>query len=110
MGVHKMNNSNKLYSTVAEAAEMTGLSQAYIRELLNRGKIDKNTKLKGIKAGKEWRIDTQSIYEYLGMQKTSTDYEKDLYIQHLEMKIEQYKDQINQFKNALILINNCLEI
>ena len=105
-----MNNNNKLYSTVAEAAEMTGLSQAYIRELLNRGKMDKNTKLKGIKAGKEWRIDTQSIYEYLGIQKTSTDYEKDLYIQHLEMKIEQYKDQINQFKNALILINNCLEI
>lgn len=105
-----MNNNNKLYSTVAEAAEMTGLSQAYIRELLNRGKIDKNIKLKGIKAGKEWRIDTQSIYEYLGIQKTSTDYEKDLYIQHLEMKIEQYKDRINQFKNALILINNCLEI
>lgn len=105
-----MNNNNKLYSTVAEAAEMTGLSEGYIRELLNRGKIDKNIKLKGIKAGKEWRIDTQSIYEYLGIQKTSTDYEKDLYIQHLEMKIEQYKDQINQFKNALILINNCLEI
>lgn len=105
-----MNNNNKLYSTVAEAAEMTGLSEGYIRELLNRGKIDKNIKLKGIKAGKEWRIDTQSIYEYLGIHKTSTDYEKDLYIQHLEMKIEQYKDQINQFKNALILINNCLEI
>ena len=41
-----MNNNNKLYSTVAEAAEMTGLSQAYIRELLNRGKMAKNTKLK----------------------------------------------------------------
>ena len=53
-----MNENKKLYSTVAE---MTGLSQAYIRELLNRGKIDKSIKIKGTKAGKEWRIDTQSV-------------------------------------------------
>lgn len=105
-----MNNSNKLYSTVAEAAEMTGLSEGYIRELLNRGKIDKNIKLKGIKAGKEWRIDTQSIYEYLGMQKTSTDYEKELYIKDLEKQIKVYKGQIDKFKNIIEVLHNSLVI
>lgn len=105
-----MNNNNKLYSTVAEAAEMTGLSKAYIREILNRGKIDKSIKLKGMKAGKEWRIDTQSIYEYLGVQKSITDYEKELYIKDLENRIEVYKNQIDQFKNMIGALNNLLYV
>lgn len=105
-----MNNNNKLYSTVAEAAEMTGLSQAYIRELLNRSKLDKSIKLKGAKAGKEWRIDTQSIYEYLGVQKANAEYTKDLYIKELEKQIEIYKGQINHFKSVLGILYNILEV
>lgn len=103
-----MNNNNKLYLTVAEAAEMTGLSKAYIREILNRGKIDKSIKLKGTKVGKEWRIDTQSIYEYLGIQKSIISYEKELYIKDLENQIEVYKGQIYQFKNIIEVLHNSL--
>jgi len=43
-----MNKNNKLYSTVAEAAEMMAVSRAYARELLNRGKVDKSIKIKGM--------------------------------------------------------------
>ncbi|MBE6048602.1 MAG: hypothetical protein E7213_09425 [Clostridium sp.] len=43
-----MNKNNKLYSTVAEAAEMMAVSRAYVRELLNRGKVDKSIKIKGM--------------------------------------------------------------
>lgn len=100
-----MNENKKLYSTVAE---MTGLSQAYIRELLNRGKIDKSIKIKGTKAGKEWRIDTQSVYEYLGVQKSTMNYEKDLHIKELENQIRIYKGQLEYLKGVLQMINEII--
>lgn len=103
-----MNNNNKLYSTVAEAAEMTGLSKAYIREILNRGKIDKSIKLKGTKVGKEWRIDIHSIYEYLGIQKSITDYEKELHIKELENQIRIYKGQLEYLKGALQMLSEMI--
>lgn len=105
-----MNNNNKLYSTVAEAAEMMGVSCSYIRELLNRAKTDSMIKLKGKKVGKEWRIDTKSINDQLGINITDTDFEKDLYIQKLEEKIKIYEIKLDSIKALIGSASNMLNL
>ena len=75
--------------TTEEAAERTGHSPAYIREILNRAQYDKSIKLRGTKCGKEWRIDEKSVNEYLGIDINEKDYKKDLYIKELEGKVKE---------------------
>lgn len=102
-----MNKENrKAYSTVAEAAEIMGVTAAYVREILNRAKVDDTIKLKGTKLGKQWRIDTQSIYEYMGIQTSDSD--KDAYIKELERQVKYYNGQLDHFKNILNMISTLI--
>ncbi|MDC4241284.1 helix-turn-helix domain-containing protein [Clostridium tertium] len=88
----------KQWSTTEEVAERTGHSAAYIREILNRSQYDKSIKLRGTKCGKEWRIDSKSVDEYLGIEVSKEDYKKDLYIKELEGKVKAYEIKINAFE------------
>lgn len=92
----------KIYSTVAEAAKIMGVSDAYVRELLNRAKIDSTIKLKGKKIGKSWRICTKSISEYLGIE-VNTDDEKNRYIKELEVKIKTYEEKLRFIESILMV-------
>jgi hypothetical protein len=86
------------WSTVKEAAEKIGVTEAYIREILNKGQYDKSIKLKGTKIGKEWRVVSQSINEFLGINIDEESYKKDLYIKELEGKVKAYEIKIQSFE------------
>ena len=98
-----MNRENKELLTVKETAEMIGVSPAYIRELLNKGKHDANVKLKGVKVGKEWRISTKSIYDYVGIELVEKN-KKDIYIKELEDRIRDNKELIGVLKSMYISV------
>lgn len=99
-------DERKIYSKVTEAADIMGVKPAYVRNLLNRAMTDDTIKLRGTKIGKEWRIDTQSIYDYLGVNNRNTFYEKDMYIKELEQQIHLYKLQIEHYKNIVSMVAN----
>lgn len=96
------------WSTVKEAAEKIGVTEAYIREILNRGQHDKTIKLKGTKIGKEWRVNSQSINDYLGINVDEESYKKDLYIKELEGKLKSLETQILAFKSVASSLNNII--
>jgi hypothetical protein len=98
----------KDWSTVNEAAEKTGHTPAYIRELLIKAQYDKSIKLKGVKCGKEWRINSKSINEYLGINIDEESYKKDLYIKELEGKVKTYQMQLEAFKQVAGSLNNII--
>ncbi|MDU4479721.1 helix-turn-helix domain-containing protein [Clostridium sp.] len=102
--------ANKIYSTVHEVAEKLGVTEAYVRELLNRGKIDKTIKLRGTKIGKEWRIDSKSINEYLGIEIDEKEYKKDLYIKELEGKVKALEIKIKSFKTVADSLNQIIGV
>lgn len=99
---------NKLYSTVPEVSEKLGVTEAYVRELLNRAKVDKNIKLRGTKIGKEWRIDTKSVNEYLGINVDEKEYKKDLYIKELEGKVKTLEMKIKSFQTIANSLNQII--
>ena len=99
-----MSKQNKQVSTVTEAADIIGVTPAYVREVLNRAKADNTIKLKGTKVGKEWRIDTQSIYEYLGLANSNSSIDKDTYIEDLERQVQYYKGQFDHYKSIVNMI------
>ncbi|NFO05301.1 helix-turn-helix domain-containing protein [Clostridium botulinum] len=93
-----MSNITRQYKTVSEAAQQLGVTNEYVRELLNRALVDKSIKLRGTKIGKEWRIDPKSVNDFLGINVDEESYKKDLYIKELEGKIKTYEVQVNSFK------------
>ncbi|WP_252234773.1 excisionase family DNA-binding protein [Clostridium sp. ZS1] len=93
-----MSNITRKYKTVSEAAQQLGVTNEYVRELLNRALVDKSIKLRGTKVGKEWRIDPKSVNDLLGINVDEESYKKDLYIKELEGKIKTYEVQVNSFK------------
>lgn len=103
-----MSEFKRLYATVKEVAEKLGVTEAYVRELLNRTQYDKSIKLKGTKVGKEWRIDPKSINEYLGIDIDEESYKKDLYIKELEGKVRSLETQILAFKSVASSLNNII--
>jgi len=98
----------KGWSTVKEAAEKIGVTEAYIREILNRGQYDKSIKLKGTKIGKEWRVNYQSINDFLGINVDEESYKKDLEIAQLRGKIKSYEIQLQAFKSVASSLNNII--
>lgn len=94
--------------TTEEAAERTGHSPAYIREILNRAQYDKSIKLRGTKCGKEWRIDEKSVNEYLGIDINDKDYKKDLYIKELEGKVKAYEVKIKAYETLAITLQGLI--
>lgn len=96
------------YATVKEASEKLGVTEAYVREILNRAQYDKSIKLEGTKVGKEWRINPKSINEYLGIDIDEKDYKKDLYIKELEGKVRTLETQIQAFKQVASSLNNII--
>lgn len=102
--------SSKDWSTVNEAAEKTGHTPAYIRELLIKAQYDNSIKLKGVKCGKEWRINSKSINEYLGIDIDEESYKKDLEIAELKGKLKSYEMQLQAFKSVASSLNNIIEL
>lgn len=98
----------KGWSTVREAAEKLGVTPEYVREILNRSQHDKSIKLKGTKIGKEWRIISKSINDFLGINVDEESYKKDLYIKELEGKVKSLETQILAFKSIASSLNNVI--
>jgi hypothetical protein len=107
-GVIIMSNIAKPYKTVPEAAQQLGVTNEYVRELLNRAQIDKSIKLKGTKIGKEWRIIPKSINDFLGIDRDEESYKKDLEIAELRGKIKSYEMQLQAFKSVANSLNNII--
>ena len=99
---------NKDWSTTEEVAKRTGHTPAYIREILNRAQYDKSIKLRGTKCGKEWRIDSKSVDEYLGLEVSKEDYKKDLYIKELEGKVKAYEIKIQAFETLAVTLQGLI--
>ena len=72
-----MSSIAKQYKTVPEAAQQLGVTNEYVRELLNRAQHDKSIKLKGTKVGKEWRIDPKSINDFLGIDRDEESFSQE---------------------------------
>lgn len=96
--------------TVEETAERLGITKSYTRELLNRSQYDDSIKLKGTKIGKEWRVDSKSINDFLGINVDEEDYKKDLYIKELEGRLKTLETQVQAFKSIAISLNNIIEL
>ena len=96
------------WSTVKETAEKVGVTEAYVREILNRAQHDKSIKLKGTKIGKEWKVSYKSINEFLGINVDEESYKKDLYIKELEGKVKTYQMQLEAFKQVAGSLNNII--
>lgn len=96
------------WSTVKEAAEKIGVTEAYIREILNRGQCDKSIKLKGTKVGKEWRVNSKSINDFLGINVDEESYKKDLYIMELEGKVKAYEIKIQAFETLAVTLQGLI--
>ena len=94
--------------TTDETAEYLGVTPAYVRELLNRSQYDSSIKLKGTKCGKEWRIDRNSVNDYLGISIDENNYKKDLYIKELEGKVELYKTKLKAFEALAVTLQGLL--
>ncbi len=105
-----MSEITRSYATVKEASEKLGVTEAYVREILNRAQYDKSIKLKGTKIGKEWRVDSKSINEFLGINIDEKDYKKDVYIKELEGKVKTLETQIQAFKSVASSLNNIIEM
>ena len=103
-----MSNIARPYKTVPEAAQQLGVTNEYVRELLNRAQHDKSIKLKGTKVGKEWRIDPKSINDFLGIDRDEESYKKDLEIAELKGKIKSYEMQLQAFKSVASSLNNII--
>lgn len=86
------------------------LYEVYVRELLNRAKTDDTIRLRGTKIDKAWRIDTQSIYEQLGINNSNPSYEKEIYIKELEQQIQFYRVKHELYKNKLSMIKSLIVI
>lgn len=98
----------KLWLNTDEVAERIGTTPAFVRELLNRAEHDKTIKLRGTKCGKEWRIDSKSVNEYLGISVDEESFKKDLYIKELEGKIKAYEIKINAFETLAITLQGLI--
>jgi DNA-binding Lrp family transcriptional regulator len=98
------------WSTVKEAAEKIGVTEAYIREILNRAQHDKSIKLKGTKVGKEWKVNSQSINDFLGINVDEESYKKDLYIKELEGKVKNLETKIQAFTQVASSLNNIIAL
>lgn len=96
------------YYTVNEVAGRLGVTPEYVRELLRRSEIDGSGKIKGIKVGKEWRINPKSVDVFLGVEVDTISYKKDLRIKELEGKVIQYEVQINALKGMINTFNNLI--
>lgn len=103
-----ISDSGKQYKTVPEAAQQLGVTNEYVRELLNRAQYDKSIKLRGTKIGKEWRINPKSINDFLGINIDEESYKKDLYIKELEGKLKSLETQILAFKSVASSLNNII--
>lgn len=99
---------NREWLTTEEVSIRTGHSVAYIRELVNRAQYDKSIKLRGTKCGKEWRIDSKSVDEYLGIEVSEEDYKKDLYIKELEGKVKAYEIKIQAFETLAVTLQGLI--
>lgn len=86
--------------TIKEFADKANLSEDHVRALLRGGK------LKGVKAGREWRISSTEADSFLGIN-TAADYKRELYIKDLEGKVKSYEVQLCALKNV---INSITEI
>lgn len=98
------------WSTVKEAAEKLGVTPEYVREILNRSQHDKSIKLKGTKIGKEWRVNSQSINDFLGINVDEESYKKDLYIKELEGKVKNLETKIQAFTQVASSLNNIIAL
>lgn len=103
-----MSDIAKQYKTVPEAAQQLGVTNEYVRELLNRAQYDKSIKLRGTKIGKEWRIDPKSINDFLGIDRDEESYKKDLEIAELKGKIKSLETQIQAFRSVASSLNNII--
>lgn len=97
-------SKNRCWLTTEEVAECTGHTSAYVRELLNRAQYDSSIKLKGTKCGKEWRIDSKSVNDYLGISIDENNYKKDLYIKELEGKVKLYETKLQAFETLAVTL------
>lgn len=105
-----MSNIARPYKTVPEAAQQLGVTNEYVRELLNRAQYDKSIKLKGTKVGREWRLDPKSINDFLGIDRDEESYKKDLEIVELKGKVKSLETQIQAFKSVASSLNNIIGI
>ena len=99
-----MNDYKKKMLSVEEFSQKGNITVTYARQLLREGKI------RGVKLGKEWRVDNKEVDIYLGI---TTDIEivrKDMYIKELETKLKNYEMQINTFRNIVGTLGNIVGI
>jgi len=88
---------------IEEASVMANLTKSHLRQLLREGKI------KGIKAGKEWRIAREELNRYLGIKTDMQSLEKDIYIKELEGKVKYYQFVLNTVKGNVSNIEDLLQ-
>lgn len=89
--------------SIKEVAETAKLTEQHVRQLLREGKI------KGTKAGKEWRVAKEDLNRYLGIQTDTQALEKDLYIKELEGKIKTYQVQMTTLRNLVGTLDNIVK-
>lgn len=65
-------------------------------------------KLKAVKTGKEYVVTLKEIHKYLGIETTSENMERELYIKELEGKIKNYEIQVGALKNCISMMQNVI--
>ena len=63
-------------------------------------------KLKAVKVGKEYVVNMDELYRYLGIETSSQGMQRELYIKELESKIKNYETQINALKNCITMMQS----
>ncbi len=94
----------KAMITIKEFAMKSGLTEDHVRALLRDGR------LKGIKAGKEWRISSVEADSFLGIKDSAQSFHRDLYIKDLERKVRSYEVQLCALKNTINSLNEIIKI
>lgn len=89
--------------TIKEFAAKANLSEDHVRALL------RSEKLKGIKAGREWRISSSEADSFLGIN-TAADYKRELYIKDLEGKVKSYEVQLCALKNTINSLSEMIKL
>ena len=89
--------------TIKEFAVKANLSEDHVRALLRGGK------LKGVKAGREWRISSTEADSFLGIN-NSADYKRELYIKDLEGKVKSYEVQLSALKNTINSLSEMIKL
>lgn len=95
-----MINIEKDMLSVEEFSKKANITVTYARQLLRESKIN------GIKIGKEWRIYREEANKYLGIVGDVGNMEMQLYIKELEAKVKNFEMQIATFRNIVSTLEN----